>query len=262
MSSSSRRRKIVIVDDEWESSIIKAVRRRLEEEGWVTVVVEPEEGWSPGDEFELAAMYAVEEELPDGVLLDVRFGEHQDDRFRGLTILRNIVERFPKLPILMFTQYAQGPDRETAVRGALRGDSPVDFIDKLASPEEVVLRLRRLIGTEPDIITIGSALSVNVKSKVVYVTVQDEAVPVGEIQGMKFEILRELAGTWYRSPGEVVPFSRLERYSEGEDPRASLRVRIREIKDVIGNVLGRRLGPGELIANVRDQGYRLIPLRN
>jgi len=119
-----------------------------------------------------------------------------------------------------------------------------------------------LIGTEPDIIAIGSAISLNVKTKVVYVTVQYDAVPVVEIQGMKFEILRELAGTWYRSPGEVVPFSRLERYSEGEDPRASLRVRIREIKDGMGNALGRRFGPGELIVNVRDQGYRLIPPRN
>ena len=123
-----QQRKIIIVDDEWESAIIKAVRRRLEEEGWSAVVIQPESSWSPGDEFELAAMYAIEEERPDGVLLDVRFGEHQDDRFRGLAILRNIVERFPKLPILMFTQYVQGPDRETAVRGALRWDALVDFI--------------------------------------------------------------------------------------------------------------------------------------
>ena len=89
-----------------------------------------------------------------------------------------------------------------------------------------------------------------------------ELTPVNEIQGMKFEIIRELAGTWYRSPGELVPFNKLERYSEGEDPRASLRVRIREIKDALGSGLGRRFGPGELIVNVRDQGYRLIPPRD
>ena len=95
MPPDSRQRKIIIVDDEWQSAIIKAVRRRLEDEGWSAVVVQPENNWSPGDEFELAAMYAIEEEQPDGVLLDVRFGEHQDDRFRGLEILRKIVDRHP-----------------------------------------------------------------------------------------------------------------------------------------------------------------------
>ena len=110
----------------------------------------------------------------------------------------------------MFTQYTQGPDRDTAVRGALLWNAPVDFIDKLASPEEVVLRLRRLIGTTPD----------------------------------------------------AIPFGRLERYSEGDDPRASLRVRIREIKDILGAALGVRFTAGELIINVRDRGYRLIPPRN
>ena len=254
-------RKIVIVDDEWESAIIKAVRRRLEDEGWRTVVVEPEAGWSPGEEFELAALYTVEEEHPDGVLLDVRFGDDEDDRFRGLSILQKMVEHFPKLPILMFTQYSQGPERETSVRGALKWEAPVDFIDKLASPEEVVLRLRRLIGTEPETISIGNSIILNSKVKLVYVKVGDEFAPINEIQGMKFEIIRELAGTWYRSPGELVPFSKLERYSEGEDPRASLRVRIREIKDAVGSALGQRFGPGELIVNVRDQGYRLSPPR-
>ena len=35
---------------------------------------------------------------------------------------------------------------------------------------------------------------------------------------MKFEILRALAEALYRSPGELVPFSRLEHYSEGVTP--------------------------------------------
>ena len=82
---------------------------------------------------------------------------------------------------------------------------------------------------------------------------------VDDIHGMKFEIIRELAATWYRSPGELVPFSRLERYSEGEEARASLRVRIREIKVSLGKALGMAFGAGDLIINVRDQGYRLMP---
>ena len=251
--------KLLIVDDEWQSAIMSAVRRRLENEGWSTIIVKPEAQSLPGDEFEIAALYAIEQEHPDGVLLDVRFGEHRDDRFRGLGILRKIVEQHPKLPVLMFTQYAQGPEREMAVRGSLKWDAPVDFIDKLASLEEIVLRLRRLIGKTPETILIGSRITLDNSAKVVYVSNDEETTIVYEIQGMKFEILRELAMTWFRSPGELVPFSKLERYSEGEDARASLRVRIREIKDSLGIALGLHLGAGDLIINARDQGYRLVP---
>ena len=250
---------ILIVDDEAASPLLSAVRRGLEKEGWRTVVVEPEEGWRSGEEFEAAALYAIEESRPDGVLLDVRFGDHRDDLFKGLDILRRIVTEHPTLPVLMFTQYTQGPDRETAVRSSLRWDAPVDFIDKLASPEEVVLRLRRLIGTAPEVIRVGARITLNVSAKTVEVAGASTPALVSEIAGMRFEIFRELASAWYRSPGQLVPFATLERYSEGEDARASLRVRVREIKDALGRALGQHLGAGDLIINVRDQGYRLMP---
>ena len=64
----------------------------------------------------------------------------------------------------------------------------------------------------------------------------------------------------YRNPGDVVPFNKLMKYSEGEDPRASLRVRIREIKDAIGNVMDVHIGANDLIVNVRGQGYRMVSL--
>ena len=80
--------------------------------------------------------------------------------------------------------------------------------------------------------------------------------PVYEIQGMKFEIFRELAEAWYHSPGELVTFGRLERYSDGEDPRASLRVRIREIKVALGKALGVRFSAGELIINAPGPGVQ------
>ncbi|MBI2856620.1 MAG: response regulator transcription factor [Chloroflexi bacterium] len=259
MGVSAWHHKILVVDDEWDSPIVKAVRWRLEGEGWQTVAVEPEGRRTTGDEFEVAALYAIEVAHPDAVLLDVRFGEHRDDRFKGLGILKSIVDRYPGLPVLMFTQYAQGPERDTAVRGVLRWDAPVDFIDKLASPEEVVLRLRRLLGSVPDVIPLGDRISVDVGARVVHANVGKDRSVVEEIQGMKFEIFRELATTWYRSPGELVPFGRLQRYSEGDDPRASLRVRIREIKDALGRALGVHFGASDLIVNVRDQGYRLVP---
>ncbi len=77
------------------------------------------------------------------------------------------------------------------------------------------------------IISIGARIVLDTGAKVVYVNPEATPEPVAEIQGMKFEILQELASVWYRSPGELVPFGKLERYSDGEDPRASLRVRIR-----------------------------------
>ena len=251
--------KIMIVDDEADSSILRTVRRRLEEEGWRTTVVQPALGGSRGDEFEAAALWEIEEERPDAVLLDVRFGDHRDDRFKGLEILGEIVNRWPRMPVLIFTQYAQGPERETAVRGTLKWDAPVDFIDKLAGTDEVVLRLRRLMGASVERIAIGAGIVLNLTSRTVHVDGDQGSRMVNDIQGMKFEILRELAAAWHRSPGELVPFSHLERFSEGEDPRASLRVRIREIKDSLGRALGVRFGSGELIINVRDKGYRLTP---
>lgn len=257
MADATSNRKVLIVDDEWESPIVASVRRRLEDEGWQTLGVEPK--LRSGDEFEAAALYAIEEERPEAVLLDVRFGEHADDRFKGLGILRKIVERYPTQPVLMFTQYARRPERETAVGSALQWDAPVDFIDKLASPEEVVLRLRRLIGIAPERVAVGGRIRVDLSIKAVSVMIDDEWQTLDDIQGMKFEILRELATSWYRSPGELVPFHRLERYSEGDDPRSSLRVRIREIKNAIGVALGLRFGASDLIVNVRDRGYRLIP---
>ncbi|MBM3942053.1 MAG: response regulator transcription factor [SAR202 cluster bacterium] len=261
MATKQRRNKILIVDDEWQAGIVKAVTRRLEQEGWEAVTINPGPGRRSGDEFESAALFAIEEQRPDGVLLDVRFGEHRDDRFKGLEILQKIVADHPRLPVLMFTQYAQGPERETAVRGTLRWDAQVDFIDKLASPEEVVLRLRRLIGRSPETIAIGDRIVVDTRAQVVYVKKDSGQETVNDIQGMKFEILRELAATWFRSPGELVPFGRLERYSEGEDARASLRVRIREIKDSLGEALGVRFGADDLIINIRGHGYRLVAPR-
>jgi DNA-binding response OmpR family regulator len=262
MADSKSQNTIIIVDDEWESPIVNAVRHRLDAEGWRTFTVEPQSRWQMGQELEIAALYAIEEQAPIGVLLDVRLGDYKEDQFKGLEILQKVVERFPKLPVLMFTQYAQGPDRETAVRGSLKWDAPVDFIDKLASPEEVVLRLRRLIGATPEVIPVGASITIDAGAAVVYVDTGGGPAPVHDIQGMKFEIFRELATTWYRSPGEFVPFSRLERYSEGEEARASLRVRIREIKVSLGKALGVRFGANDLIVNVRDQGYRLSPPRS
>ena len=175
--------KIIIVDDEAESSILRTVRHRLEDEGWHTVVVQPIPGGSLGEEFEAAALWEIEEQRPDAVLLDVRFGDHRDDRFKGLEILGEIVNRWPRMPVLIFTQYAQGPERETAVRGSLKWDAPVDFIDKLAGTDEVVLRLRRLMGASVERIDIGGGIVLDLSSRMVHVEDEFRSRVVNDIQG-------------------------------------------------------------------------------
>jgi DNA-binding response OmpR family regulator len=259
--SAGRGQKILVVDDESSSDLMRSVLRRLEGEGFRTIVIQPQGAFVDGRQYETEALFAIDSERPSAVLLDVRFGEYDEDRFMGLSILKKIVERDPSLPVLMFTQYAQGPYRDTAVAASLSVAAPVDFIDKLASPDEVLLRLRRLIGSAPENVQIGRLFELDVDNSQVYAMRDGDRVPVREIQGMKFEILKELSTAYFRSEGEVVPFSRLERFSEGEDSRASLRVRIREIKVALGKAVEREFGADELIINIRNRGYRLAPPR-
>ena len=261
-ASTGRGQKVLVVDDESSSDLMRSVLRRLETEGFKPIVIQPEGAYVDGRQYETEALFALENERPAAVLLDVRFGEYDEDRFMGLNILKKIVERDPSMPVLMFTQYAQGPYRDTAVAASLSVNAPVDFIDKLASPDEVLLRLRRLIGSSPENVHIGRIFELDVTNGLVYAIDHEQRVPVREIQGMKFEILKELATAYFRSEGEVVPFSRLERFSEGEDSRASLRVRIREIKVALGKAVDREFGADELIINIRNRGYRLAPPRS
>ena len=250
--------KILVVDDEHMSDLMRSVLRRLETDGFNPIVVAPEGPHLTGDDYETQALFSMETERPSAILLDVRFGEYDSDRFKGLSILKKIVERDSSMPVLMFTQYTQGPYRDTAVNASLTVSASVDFIDKLASPEEVVLRLRRLIGSAPATIKIGSLFEIDAANAAVYVIENGSRDLRREIQGMKLEILNELAAAMYRSEGELVPFSRLERFSDGEDSRASLRVRIRELKVSLGKAVSREFGANELIINVRNRGYRLV----
>lgn len=252
---------ILIVDDEAASAIVRAVRRRLEDEGWRTQTVGKAENGS-ADDMLWAALRAIDAKRPDGVILDVRLGEYRDDQFKGLDILKRIVAQHPRLPVLMFTQYSRGAERDTVARSALQVDAPVEFIDKLASPEEVALRIRRLVGADPGRIAIGARIIIDSDAGAVLVrNAAGTLAPVAEVSGRRFDILRELAQAWYRSPGNLVPFERLERYLEGDDTRASLRVRIREIKVSLGRALGIPLGANDFIVSVRDRGYRLLPPR-
>ena len=56
MSDTRQDTTILIVDDESGSSIIRAVRRTLENEGWRTLVVEPDSAHFTADDFEANAL--------------------------------------------------------------------------------------------------------------------------------------------------------------------------------------------------------------
>ncbi|MFL2665423.1 MAG: response regulator [Dehalococcoidia bacterium] len=127
LNEKNNNQKILIVDDEHMSDLMRSVLRRLDTEGFKPIVVEPKGNMGTGDEYEVQTLFAIDEHHPDAVLLDVRFGEYDTDRFKGLSILKKIVERNNKIPVLMFTQYAQGPYRDTAVTATLSVDANVDF---------------------------------------------------------------------------------------------------------------------------------------
>ena len=197
--------KILVVDDEHMSDLMRSVLRRLETDGFRPIVVAPEGHHLTGDDYETQALFAMETERPSAVLLDVRFGEYDSDRFKGLSILKKIVERDSSMPVLMFTQYTQGPYRDTAVNASLSVSASVDFIDKLASPEEVVLRLRRLIGSAPETIKIGTLFFFFSANAAVYVIENGRRDLIREIHGMPLEILSGLAAARCRSVGGRLP---------------------------------------------------------
>ena len=119
--------KVMIVDDEADSSILRSVRKRLEVEGWRTATVQPVPGASMGEEFEAAALWEIEEERPDAVLLDVRFGDHRDDRFKGLEILGEIVNRWPRAAGADLYPICPGPRARNGRQGNAQMGCPGGF---------------------------------------------------------------------------------------------------------------------------------------
>ena len=258
---SPRSGNILIVDDEATSAIVRAVCRRLEDEGWGTTVVGKDEHGS-ADEMMWAALDAIDQRLPDGVILDVRLGEHRDDQFKGLDILKRIVGRHPRLPVLMFTQYSQGVERDTVARSALQVEAPVEFIDKLASPEEVALRIRRLVGAEPRYIPIGSRIIVDTDARSVLVRDESgQAVPVSDVPaagltscanwpkpGIAAREIWSPSTAWNATWKATTPAPRCG--------SASARSRCPWV-----GPWASPLGANDFIISVRDRGYRLLPPR-
>ena len=91
--------KILVVDDEHMSDLMRSVLRRLELDGFRPIVVAPKGPHLTGDDYETQALFALDTERPSAILLDVRFGDYDSDRFKGLSILKKIIERDSSIPL-------------------------------------------------------------------------------------------------------------------------------------------------------------------
>jgi DNA-binding response OmpR family regulator len=243
----------------------------MKNEGWVVGVADDwldgqarAGGLGPtGSDYQSAALYAIEEFNPDALILDIHFGERREDRMKGLEIIREIVAKFKGFPILVLTRYSHGPEREMVVPEVFtRWESPIDFIDKLATPAEIVLRLTRLMGMRPQKIYIGSDLYLDTLAEAVFVIERGIPVRLREISGAKYKILRDLIVEWQINPGSVVSTTRLVRHFVDDDTHSTtreerLKIRISESRRILANRLN--VDDKTIILSQRGLGYYLDP---
>lgn len=83
---------------------------------------------------------AIEREHPDAVLLDMNFAPGVNSGRDGLLWLRAIAKRFPTLPVVLVTAYA---DIQLAVEGMQNGAA--DFVTKPWDNDELAAKLRNAI---------------------------------------------------------------------------------------------------------------------
>lgn len=119
--------RVLIIDDD----IALTERLRTEAVAW-------------GMQIEIAtnltsARLAITQALPDVILLDLTFPNSSED---GLTLLRELVEQFPTLPILAFTGRDNLADRVAVSRLGGRG-----FLHKPVAPEQVFNAIAQVLPT-------------------------------------------------------------------------------------------------------------------
>jgi DNA-binding response OmpR family regulator len=115
--------RVLVVDD--DPTVSDVVRRYLEQEGCAVRLV--------GDG--LAALAAVDAEMPDIVILDLMM-----PGIDGLEVCRRLRREAPDLPVVMLTALGEESDR---VVGLEVGAD--DYVTKPFSPRELVLRVRSVL---------------------------------------------------------------------------------------------------------------------
>ena len=85
-----------------------------------------------------------------------------------VSVFNGEIYNFKELRNMYLNEYTFHSNSDAEVIPYLYDKFGIDFIDKLASPEEVVLRLRRLIGSAPKTIKIGDLFELEPENAVVY----------------------------------------------------------------------------------------------
>ncbi len=114
---------ILVVDD--EKLIRWSLKERLTREGYA--VTEAEDGRS--------TFAALDREIPDLVLLDMKLPDTD-----GLSILKNIQERAPRLPVIIITAYSTV---DTAVEAMKTG--AYDYVSKPFNMDELAITVKRAL---------------------------------------------------------------------------------------------------------------------
>ncbi len=116
-------KRLLVVDD--ESSILESVTDILEDEGFVVSTALDGEG----------ALKAMEEDLPDLVLLDIWM-----PGMDGLEVLRRVGKEWPFVPVIIMSGHGT---IETAVKATKLG--AYDFIEKPLSYEQLILTVQNAL---------------------------------------------------------------------------------------------------------------------
>jgi two-component system, OmpR family, response regulator len=219
--------RILVIED--EPRILAFLARGLEAEGFTV------DGAADGPE----GLRRAAKGTYDLVVLDLLL-----PRLDGLSVLRQVQQRRPELPVVIVSARA---DLETKLRGFNLG--ACDYVSKPFSFDELLARvraqLRRVNGGGDGTLVAAGGLTLDVARRQAKL-----GDVVAELSDREFRVLHHLV----RHQGEVVSRERLlsDVWGYHFDPRSN-------VVDVCVRRLRKKLGEEAPIETVRHGGYRLIP---
>jgi two-component system, OmpR family, response regulator len=219
--------RILVIED--EPRILAFLARGLEAEGFTV------DGAADGPE----GLRRAAKGTYDLVVLDLLL-----PRLDGLSVLRQVQQRRPELPVVIVSARA---DLETKLRGFDLG--ACDYVSKPFSFDELLARvraqLRRVNGGGDGTLVAAGGLTLDVARRQAKL-----GDVVAELSDREFRVLHHLV----RHQGEVVSRERLlsDVWGYHFDPRSN-------VVDVCVRRLRKKLGEEAPIETVRHGGYRLIP---
>lgn len=190
----------------------------------------------------------LESQSIDLILLDVMLPGRD-----GLSLLREIRQRWPKLPVLMLTARVEEIDRLLGLE--LGAD---DYICKPFSPREVVARVRTVLRrSRPDHATDSSSMNNRICVGPVRLDRERYEVTVNQqplsLTPKEFQLLEVMM----RTPGRVFTRAQLLQLAYADDNDVSDRVIDSHLKNLRRKLNG-MLPDKELIQAIYGVGYKLV----